>query len=251
VELGLAGRTVVITGGSNGIGAAVARAFGAERAHVVVAYHNSKQNAERVAEEVGLAGGTAQVCQYALDDAGSARRLVAEAVEATGRLDVVVGNAVRWWARGAGGFETLPEEVAESVVSENLLGAVRLSRAVAPVLRERGWGRMVLMSSNLAVDGLPGAEYYTAAKAGLQGLCRSLAWSLGPAGVLVNVVMPGLTMTDRNRANFPPHLKQMEIDRTPINRLITPEDIADTVVFLCSAANRGISGEVVRVTGGR
>lgn len=163
----------------------------------------------------------------------------------------MVANAVRWWSRGPEGFESVPEDAAEAVVSTNLLGAVRLSRAVAPVMRRQAWGRMVLMSTTLATDGMSGAEYYTAAKAGLHGLGRSLAWSLGPAGVRVNVVMPGLTMTDRNAANFPAPLKQLETDRTPMGRLVVPEDVADTVVFLCSEANRGITGEVISVTGGR
>jgi 3-oxoacyl-[acyl-carrier protein] reductase len=251
VQLGLDQRTVIVTGGSNGIGAAVARAFGAEGAHVVVAYHHNVENAQRVADDVCDAGGTSQVSPYALEDAASARSLVQGALSHAGRVDVVVANAVRWWSRSPDGFEGVPEEAAEAVVCANLLGAVRLSRAVAPVMRRQSWGRMVLMSTNLAVDGLAGAEYYTAAKAGLHGLNQSLAWSLGPAGVLVNVVMPGLTMTDRNAANFPPSLKQTEIDRTPMGRLVVPEDVADAVVFLCSEANRGITGEVISVTGGR
>lgn len=251
MELGLAGRTVLVTGGSNGIGAATALAFGAERAHVVVGYHSGKDRAERVADQIRSLGGTAQVGYYSLADPASAESLVEEAVAETGRIDVVVANAVRWWGRGPGGFENLPVDQAEAVVSDNLLGAVHLTRAVAPVLRKQDWGRLVFVSTNLALDGLPGAEYYTAAKSGLHGLCRSLAWSLGPHGVLANVVVPGLTMTDRNRANFPEQLRQMETSRTPTGQLVGPQEIADTVVFLCSAANRGVSGEVIRVTGGR
>jgi 3-oxoacyl-[acyl-carrier protein] reductase len=251
VELGLAGRTVVVTGASNGIGAAIARAFGAHGAHVVVGYHTGKQRAEQLAKEIRAAGGGAHICPYRLAEQSSADMLVKSAMDETGRIDVAVANAVRWWGRGPGGFEGVPEEQAEAVVSDNLLGAVRLARAVAPVLRRQDWGRIVLISSNLAMDGLPGAEYYTAAKAGLHGLGRSLAWSLGPHGVLVNVVVPGLTMTDRNQANFPEQLRQMEIGRTPAGRLVVPDDIADTVLFLCSEANRGISGELIRVTGGR
>lgn len=251
MKLGLAQRTVIVTGGSNGIGAATARAFGAEGAHVVVTYHHNLQSAKSVADDVRDAGGTAQVSRYALEDAASARGLVEDALTHSGRVDVVVANAVRWWPRGTDGFESVPEETAEGVVTSNLLGAVRLSRVVAPVMRRQDWGRMVLMSTNLAVDGLAGAEYYAAAKAGLHGLSRSLAWSLGPHGVLVNVVMPGLTMTERNEANFPRTLKQMETDRTPMGRLVVPEDVADAVVFLCSEANRSITGEVISLTGGR
>lgn len=251
MELGLRGRTVLVTGGSNGIGSAVARAFGREGAHVVVTYRTGEERARAVVAEVEAAGGTGAVHPYALEEPESAELLVRDVVAQSGRLDVVVGNAVRWWGRGPGGFETLPAAEAEAVVADNLLGAVRLCRAVAPALRAGGAGRLVLMSTNLAVDGLPGGEYYTAAKAGLHGLARSLAWSLGPAGVLVNVVLPGLTMTDRNAAGFPPHLRQMEVERTPTGRLVLPDDVANTVLYLCSQANRAVTGAVVPVTGGR
>lgn len=251
MEYGLKGRTAVVTGGSNGIGAAVARALGAEGCNVVVGYHAAPGRAAEVTAQVQEAGGDAVSCRYALDDAGTARQIVETALESWGRLDVVVANAVRWWGRGPGGFETLPEEEAERIVSDNLLGAVHLMRAAAPALRANGWGRVALISTNLVQEGIPGAEYYTAAKGGLHGLCRSLAWSLGPSGGLVNVVMPGLTMTERNRANFPAPLREQETRNTPAGRLVVPEDIADTVAFLCSEANRGITGEVVPVTGGR
>ncbi|MGP4000700.1 SDR family NAD(P)-dependent oxidoreductase [Streptomyces sp. 8N706] len=251
MEYGIKGRTALVTGGSNGIGAAIARALGAEGAHVVVGYHQSRERAEEVANQVQDVGGEAMTCRYDLADASTAQQMVRTAVDTWGRLDVVVANAVRWWARGPGGFETLPEQDAERIVADNLLGAVRLMRATAPALRANGWGRIALMSTNLVEDGIPGAEYYAAAKGGLHGLCHSLAWSLGRDGVLVNVVMPGLTMTERNRANFPAPLREQETRLTPAGRLVGPEDVADTVTYLCSEANRGITGETVPVTGGR
>ncbi|MFJ8648272.1 SDR family NAD(P)-dependent oxidoreductase [Streptomyces sp. NPDC093546] len=251
MDLGLKGRTAIVTGGSNGIGAAIAQALGAEGAHVVVGYHRAPARADEVVRRIQDSGGEAVSCFYALDDSATAHRIVETALDTWGRLDVVVANAVRWWGRGPGGFETLPEEEAERIVSDNLLGAIRLVRAAAPALREGGWGRIALVSSNLVQEGIPGAEYYAAAKGGLHGLCRSLAWSLGRDGTLANVVMPGLTMTERNLANFPVPLRTQETRQTPAGRLIVPEDIADTVTYLCSEANRGITGEVVPVTGGR
>lgn len=251
MEYGLKGRTAVVTGGSNGIGAAIARALGAEGAKVVVGYHRSPERAEEVVRQVHDLGGEALSCHYSLADSATAHQMVETAVANWGRLDVVVANAVRWWGRGPGGFETLPEEEAERIVADNLLGTVRLVRAAAPALRANGWGRIALISTNLVEDGVPGAEYYAAAKGGMHGLCRSLAWSLGRHGVLANVVMPGLTMTERNRANFPTQLREQETRLTPSGRLVEPEDIADTVTYLCSEANRGITGDTVPVTGGR
>ncbi|MEC3894065.1 SDR family NAD(P)-dependent oxidoreductase [Nocardiopsis alba] len=251
MESGLARRTVIVTGASNGIGARTALAFGREGAHVVVAYHRNRDGAAKVSEQVEEVGGTAQVHPYSLAEEGSADELVSAAVETTGGVDVVVANAVRWWGRGPGGFETLPDGEWEQIVSDNLSGTIRLMRAAAPPLRKSEQGRVALISSNLALEGLPGAEYYSAAKSGLHGLCKSLSWSMGPHGVLVNTVVPGLTMTDRNKANFPEHLKKMEEARTPLGRLVTPEDVAATTVYLCSALNTAVTGQLLNVSGGR
>jgi 3-oxoacyl-[acyl-carrier protein] reductase len=259
MDLGLDGRTVIVTGASGGLGREIARAFAAEGADVVLTYHRSPAEAERVAKEIGE---RSLVVPYAMDDADSARALVDATLGWTGRIDVLVNNAVTW-ARVSNAadvgdedlaadapFEAVPDEDWLPVLHSNIDGAVRLSRMVAPVMRERRWGRLVHISSSLAVDGMAGSEYYGAAKAALHGFSRSVAFSLGQAGdILSNVVMPGLTRTDTNAAIADAYGGQFSA-LAPIGRLLDAAEVAGPIVYLGSAANTGVTGQVLAVTGG-
>lgn len=253
VETNLADRSVLITGATGGIGQAIARAFGAEGAKVAVAYHEAKDAALRLAEELGSAEGRALAVHYALDLPGSPEQAVAEVTDAWGGVDVLVANAVRWGARRTPGtvLEDVPAADWEPVVGENLLPTIRTVQLAAPSMRRRGWGRIVLVSSHVAADGHRGQEFYGAAKAGLHGFARSVAWDLGASGVLVNVVAPGLTLTRRVAEGLPEAVRAGEQAATATDRLSSPEDVANAVVFLCSGANGNISGEVLTVSGGR
>jgi 3-oxoacyl-[acyl-carrier protein] reductase len=112
-------------------------------------------------------------------------------------------------------------------------------------------GRVVLVAANVLVDGMPGWESYGAAKAGLYGLARTLSWELGPAGILTNVVVLSLTLTDRNRRRIPAPVLDRFRSATPTGRLSEPDDVARAIVFLASAANGNITGAFLPVTGGR
>ncbi len=254
MDLGLQGRAVVVTGGSSGIGAAIARAFGAEGADVAVAYHRDRDAAEAVAADVTKGGGRAIAVQHDLAEPESADALVEAVLAEFGRVDVLVNNAVNWGS-AAPNFgrrsEDVPVEEWLPVIRDNVEGTVRATRAVLPAMRERGWGRLVHISSDLAVNGMAGSAYYPAAKAALHGMNRSLAWELGPAGILTNVVMPGATLTDRMVGALPEPVRDHIVTLTPAGRLNTPEDVAATVVFLGSAANTAVTGEAIKASGGR
>ncbi|GGM60982.1 beta-ketoacyl-ACP reductase [Thermopolyspora flexuosa] len=247
MDLGLNGRTVIVTGASGGIGRELARAFAAEGAHVALTYHRSPETAELLAKEIGE---RALAVPYRMEDPDSARALVDAVLGWTGRIDVLVNNAVRWLPPDpAASFEAVPDAAWQDMLRANVEGAVRLSRLVAPVMRERRWGRLIHLSSTLARDGMAGAEYYGAAKAALHGFSRSAASSLGRDGdILSNVVMLGLTRTETNV-----HVTEAEGDHfaalSALGRLATAAEVAATVVFLASAANTAITGEVI-VTGG-
>jgi 3-oxoacyl-[acyl-carrier protein] reductase len=118
-------------------------------------------------------------------------------------------------------------------------------------MRAQGWGRIVMLSSHIARHGRQGQEYYGAVKAAFHGLARGLAWDAGPDGVLVNVVAPGLTLTEDVLTALPLPVREREVEHTPTRRLSTPEQVGATVVFLGSAANANITGEYVSVAGGR
>jgi 3-oxoacyl-[acyl-carrier protein] reductase len=250
MDLGLHGRTVIVTGASGGLGRQIALGFAAEGADVVVTYHRAEADAERVAKQIGA---RALVVRYAMDEPGAAEALAGTALDWTGRIDVVVNNAVHWGADAPDAglpFEAVPDEHWLRMLRVNAEGALRLSRAVTPTMRQRRWGRLVHISSSIAVDGMAEMPYYGAAKAALHGFSRSAAFALGQDGdILSNVVMPGLTRTDTNVAitdAFGAHYSA----RSPLGRLLDAAEVAGPVVYLGSAANTGITGQVIAVTGG-
>lgn len=251
MELGFDGRTVIVTGATGGIGRHIARRCAAEGADVVLTYHSSREDAEQAAKEIG---DRALAVRYDLADPDAARGLVDAALAWTGRIDVLVNNAVVWGSDAptpGRPFEAVPEESWLRVLRANVEGALRLSRTAAPVMRQRRWGRMVHISSSIATDGMAGAEYYGAAKAALHGFSRSAAFSLGKDGdILSNVVMPGLTRTDTNADIVTDAIADQISALTPIGRLLDASEVAGPVVYLGSAANTGITGQVITVTGG-
>jgi len=253
MDLGMQGRSVVVTGASGGIGAAVARLYGAEGADVAVAYHRNLEVAEAVAADVEKGGGRAIVVRHDLGDPASAEQVAAAVLAEFGRIDVLVNNAVNWGSSlpdPTRHSESVPDEEWLPVIRHNLEGTLRTTRAVLPVMRERGWGRLVHVSSDLAVNGMAGSAYYPAAKAALHGMNRSLAWELGPVGILTNVVMPGLTLTDTVLGFLGDEMRDDLIAHTPAGRLNNVEDVAATIVFFGSAANTAVTGEAIKANGG-
>lgn len=249
MDTALKDRVVLVTGASKGIGAATARAFGQEGARVAITYRDSPEKAEKVASEVEAAGGQALVVRLDLEDLRTVEEAVSTVVERWGSIDVLVANAVRWGGDGPPDpsirFEDVPLDEWQAMIGANLIGAAAQVRAVLPGMRSRGWGRIVLISSSVAEEGLPGPGPYGTAKSGLYGLARSLAWEAGRDGILVNVVAPSLTLTD-SRAPIPKFITDKLAAGTPTRRLSDADDVAKLVLFLGSGANGNLTGEVVR-----
>jgi 3-oxoacyl-[acyl-carrier protein] reductase len=243
MDLGLNGRTALVTGGSNGIGRAIALGLGAEGANVALTY---RSDADAAASAVDAIDGDAIALPLDLEDTASIEAAVAATVDRFGGIDVLVVNAVRWPTARADRFEELPPEEWQSVLRANLEGAFATVRAVLPSMRGRELGRIVMMSSGIAEEGYPATWPYGAAKAGLHGFARTLAWDLGADGILVNVVGTGFTATDHNRERFPQEMRDRVAAATPQKRLSTPGDVANLVVYLASAANTSVTGEVIR-----
>jgi 3-oxoacyl-[acyl-carrier protein] reductase len=253
MDLGIKERVALVTGSSQGIGRATAELFGSEGAHVVVTYRNNRDKAEAVAATIRGAGGKAMVVFFDLASGASIDTAVGEVLARWGRLDILVNNAVAWGdplTAQTPPFEGLPLDEWQPLMRANLEGAFRTIQTVVPSMRERRWGRIVNISSDLAVDGMPGAGWYTTVKAGLHGLTRTLSKELAPDGILTNVVMPGLTLTERATANIPAAVLEDVAQKSPIRRILPPAEVAPMIVFLCSSVNTSVNGEIIRASGG-
>ncbi len=236
----LDGRVALVTGGSRGIGAAIAAALHAEGATVALTYRSGHDEARAVAEPIG-----ASVWQGDVTSAQDCDRVVGAVAERHGGLDVLVLNAGAW--RG-GRVAELPERDWATVLDTSLTGAYRMVRAALPHLRERGWGRVVLISSAIGMIGWAGDGAYAAAKAGLFGFARAVAKEEARHGITVNVVAPGFVETDMT-AGVPDASRERMIGRTVLRRPGQPEEIARAVAFL-AAGGSYITGHTLVVDGG-
>ena len=147
-------------------------------------------------------------------------------------------------------FEKLAAREWQPLLRANIEGVFAITQSVIPSTRINGWGRILNVTSILAEDGLPGAGWYSLTKSSLHGLTRTLSKELGPLGILVNSVMPELTNTERLKTASPAAIRRIT-EGLPIRRVLQPDEVAAAIVFLCSAANSAITGEILRVSGGR
>lgn len=241
-ELPLAGRTALVTGGSRGIGAAISRELGACGAAVAVNYRSDHDAAAAVVAELGP-GASSWAADVSDRDAVAA--MVAAVTEHHGGLDVLVVNAGVW--RG-GRVEQLAPSDWSLVVETSLTGAFYLVRAALPALRERGFGRVVVVSSVIGLIGYAGDSAYASAKAGLFGFVKSVAKECGRDGITVNAVAPGFVETDMTE-EVPERARERMLARTSLRRPGRPEEIASAVRFLACEGSY-VTGQTLVVDGG-
>ncbi|QJR37941.1 SDR family NAD(P)-dependent oxidoreductase [Gemmatimonas groenlandica] len=236
-------RVVFITGGASGIGASSARAFAAQGAHVVVG-DVQLERAEQVAREVG---GLAVPCDVR-DDAMIAAA-IARTVAKFGALDIAINAA------GVGGAEVrtaeYPTDVWDAVIDINLTGVWRCMRHQIPVMLAAGRGTIVNVSSVAGLGGFPRHSAYAASKHGVVGLTRTAALEYGRKGIRINALCPGFTLTPMVQGMLDAGLPESELTaRVPLGRLGTAEEMADTVLYLCSSASSFMVGHALAVDGG-
>ena len=242
----LSGRRALVTGASRGIGRAVALRLAAEGASVALNYRAGREEAEAVAAEIAASGGSAAVLQGDVAAAEEAEALVGAAAEAMGGLDILVNNA---GLTRDNLLMRLSEEDWDAALNTNLKGAFLCAKAaIRPMLRQR-FGRIVNMSSVVALTGNPGQANYAAAKAGLIGFTRTVAREVASRGVTVNALAPGFIETQMIES-IPDDLRARILERIPLGRFGAPEDVAGCVAFLCGDDGAYITGQTISIDGG-
>lgn len=247
------GKVVLVTGASRGIGAAIARAFAAEGATVVVNYLANEQAAGEVVAACQAAGGDAWAVQADVTSREAVSLMVAQAQDEVGAIDVLVNNAFRAYS-----FD--PEQrkrfgdVAWSDYQAQFDGSVgaayNVCQAALPQLRRRAHGSIVNIVSDLVERPLVPYHEYTTAKSALVGFSRNLASELGPLGVRVNCVAPGLVYPTQASGDTRAQFRESIVATTPLRRLARPEDVAGPVLFLASDWSGFMTGQVLFVDGG-
>lgn len=242
----LEGKVALVTGASRGIGRAIALELARRGAQVVVNYHRSADEAAQVVAAIEGEGGQATAVQADVADLPQAQALVQAALDTYGRLDILVNNAGITRDRL---ILMMTEEDWDAVIRVDLKSLFNTCKAAArPMVRQR-YGRIVNVSSVVGIAGQGGQTNYAAAKAGVIGFTKSLAKELGPRGITVNAVAPGLVPTDLT-ADLPQELLQRALDLTPLGRTGRAEEIAYAVAFLASDEAAFITGVVLPVDGG-
>ena len=248
MDLGLAGKVVLVTGGGGGTGPIVASAFAAEGAAVAVHYRSSAGRAEDAAGTIRDGGGQAIAVQADLGKRDSIDAAVATVERELGQVGVLVTATSAY--RRARLTETSDEDW-ETVVDDMLGATFRACRAVIPSMQSGGFGRIVNIAARSGLVGVARSSHYAAAKAGIVGFTRSLAKECGPDGILVNAIAPVMILTEKDgKPTIPADRAAEAAKRTPLRRLSTPEDVARVAVWLGSAANTYVTGEVISLHGG-
>ncbi len=247
MELGLDGKIALVTGGSRGIGAAASRALAAHGATVIVNYMQNREKAEEVLAEIEQNGGSGKTVQADVRVSQAVDTMVHSTLREFGRIDIFVNNANI-------GFPIKPftqltwDEIQSKLVGE-MKALYNCSHAVLRDMVERGSGKLIFVSSGLSRRPGYGFAAHAAAKAAVDSIARVMAMELGPCGITVNVVGPGLTETDAV-SDQPVEMKQQVAEMTPLKRIGLPDDISGTIVYLASSLSDFVTGQYIHVSGG-
>jgi len=239
-------RVALVTGGATGIGAATVRALAADNLTVALSYSRSADAASKLASQLKSSGLRVEIFQADLSSPGQAEDLVAQVKSKLGGVDILINNAGEMTDSS---IIKMSDQLWDEAINLNLTVAFKLIRATAPEMVGKKWGRIINVSSQVALTGSANHAHYAAAKSGLLGLTYSAAKEFGASGVTVNAVLPGRIETnmisERSKGRMDEWLKQ-----TPLGRLGKPDEVASMIAFLASERASYLTGAAINVNGG-
>ena len=239
-------RVALITGGSRGIGRAIAVKLSTLGVYAVVNYARNLAAAEETLTLIRKQGGSGEIAQFDVANAEDTRKAIAEIISRKEKIDILVNNA---GTSADGLLVRMKDRDWESVIRTNLTGTYNCCRAVAYGMMKRRWGRIINITSVVAESGDAGQVNYSASKAGIIGLTKSLARELGPRNICVNAVAPGFIVTDMTQS-LPEEIREQIKEQIPLAKPGTPEDVGAAVAFLATEEAAYITGQVIHVNGG-
>ena len=247
MKLGLEGKSAIVTGGSLGIGRSVAIELARQGADVAVNYRSHDDEAKQVVAEIEKLGRKGLAVKADVTSYADAEAMVAQVQGTFGGFDILVCNAGITWD---GVIWKMSEKQWDSVIGVNLKGYFNYNKVAAIAFMEQKFGKIVNISSINGMRGKFAQSNYAASKGGEIAMSKSLAKELGKFNINVNVVAPGMVLTDMME-KIPAEFKNAALSETVLGRFATPEDVADLVCFLCSDRSRHITGEVIKIDGGQ
>ena len=244
----LDGKVALITGAGRGFGRAIAERFAEEGADLALNYRASRAGCEEVAAETRERGQRATLAQADVSDGAAVAAMVRQVVEELGRIDILVNNA---GIMRLGPFEQSGEQPWQEEIATNIFGPLQVTRAVVPHMIARRYGKIVNLSSQLAITGWERGAVYAGTKGFILTWTRSLARELGQYNINVNAIGPGSILTDMNRSVYPDEAAiQRRAQELPLRRLGTPRDVAEVALYFASDAASFLTGQFLSPSGG-
>ena len=239
-------RVALVTGGATGIGAATVAALAEAKITVALQYSSSENEAKQISEQLNSKGLKVEIFRADLSQKDSIDKLVASIKAKLGDIDILINNA---GLMSDASIIEMSDELWDQALNINLTAAFKLIRACAPSMVSKKWGRIINISSQVALVGSANHAHYAAAKAGLLGLTYSAAKEYGASGVTVNAVLPGRIQTNMIAQRSKGRLDEW-LAQTPLNRLGKPEEVAGMINFLASEMASYVTGAAINVNGG-